>query len=158
MCLMMTPSEPSDTLLVLAPLDGGANCGLATNGPPRWQLTYINTVGGTEVLMVVPIPNKHGSKEEDFVLSAVHSDDVSSVRSTSKEAFRPYGPEPKDTLFGGLFGAAAGSPFGAMGGAPPLAVQEVGAYKYRWPRICTTWRRARRGIASRALWDGWTSS
>ena len=69
--MMMTPAEPADTLLVLAPLDGGTNCGELDGGVQRWQLTYVNSVGGTEVLMVVPIPNEHGMKEEDFVLSAV---------------------------------------------------------------------------------------
>ena len=49
MCLMITPDEPKETLLILAPLDNGAHCGRADAGE-RWQLTYINTVGG--VLMV----------------------------------------------------------------------------------------------------------
>ena len=122
--MMMTPAEPADTLLVLAPLDGGTNCGELDGGVQRWQLTYVNSVGGTEVLMVVPIPNEHGMKEEDFVLSAVFKGNVDAMRHLGKAAFEPYAPQPVIPQVGG-FGAA----FGMGGARNQLAVQAVGAYQ-----------------------------
>lgn len=125
MCLMFTPAEPSDTLLVLAPLDGGTNCGKLDAGPQHWQMTYINTAGSKEVLMVVPVPNAHGMGEQDFVLSAVFPDRVRDLRAASDRAFKAYAP-PKQ-LQQALSASAGfgGSPFG---GSPQLAVQTVGAY------------------------------
>ena len=97
MCLMFTPQEPSDTLLVLAPLqpDGGV---------ARWQLTYVNSVGQTaaakspfgngktfedeQVLMVVPFPNRGGLGEKDVILSVVFPHQVSKMRSSARAARR----------------------------------------------------------------------
>ena len=137
MCLMFTPQEPSDTLLVLAPLqpDGGV---------ARWQLTYVNSVGQTaaakspfgngktfedeQVLMVVPFPNRGGLGEKDVILSAVFPHQVSKMRSSARAAFTPFTPEvPKAAPFGAARGVGG---FGAASlDAPPLEVQAVGNYQ-----------------------------
>lgn len=134
--MMFTPSEPTDTLLVLAPLEGDAN-----GHVQHWQLTYINSVGGgdtggftrwptpltrtgTELLMVIPIPNRHGMAEEDFVLSAAENNDVEKMRRHGKNAFTPYRPPQADPTPTGVFGGGAPASAGS-----PLLVQEVGAYE-----------------------------
>ena len=113
---MFTPQEPSDTLLVLAPLqpDGGV---------ARWQLTYVNSVGQTaaakspfgngktfedeQVLMVVPFPNRGGLGEKDVILSAVFPHQVPKMRSSARAAFTPFTPEvPKAAPFGAARGWA----------------------------------------------------
>jgi hypothetical protein len=103
---------------VLAPLEGGF-----------WQLTYVNTVGGSETLMVVPIPNKHGLTEEDFVLSAVFEPDASRMRFMEKRCFRPYAPPPVENQSRAASGFGSASFAAAAGGPPPLAVQRVGSYQ-----------------------------
>ena len=43
------------------------------------------------VLMVVPVPNKHGMGEADFVLSAVEHKDVEDMRYGLGNIFEKYG-------------------------------------------------------------------
>jgi len=74
-------------------------------------------------LMCVPIPNKVGMREEDFLLCAIDPDETNRVRSSASMAFKPFHKEQPAATFGGGFG------FGAGLAQPQLTVQQVGAYR-----------------------------
>jgi hypothetical protein len=72
--------------------------------------------------MCVPIPNKVGMKEEDFILCSLSPEQTQSLRSSASRAFKSY-----DKSASAAFGH---STFGFGGINPsPLTVQQVGAYK-----------------------------
>ena len=79
MCIMFTDSSPSNTLLVLAPLDAA----------DWWQLLYVNSISAPGALMIVPVPNAGNLKEDEFVLSEVTSQDTDDIREALRHIFPP---------------------------------------------------------------------
>lgn len=76
-------------------------------------------------LMCVPIPNKVGMKEDEFILCALDPDDTHKVRSSASRAFKPYHKD-ENTLNMGIGGFSFGSVVDSS--EPTLSVQQVGAY------------------------------
>ena len=74
-------------------------------------------------LMCVPIPNKMGMREEDFILCSIDPNDTQSIRSNASRAFKPYHKSASNGFGSSVVG------FGFGSGADPLTVQQVGAYK-----------------------------
>ncbi|KAL1503115.1 hypothetical protein AB1Y20_011178 [Prymnesium parvum] len=125
MCIMLTPTAPSDTLLVLAPLEDEAD-----GGVPRWQLCYVNSVAATPsepVLMVVPLPNRFGMREADFIFSPLEAPQVAAIRRAREALFQPYASAPPFTPHSSSPFSGRSATFGAP--PPPLAVQSIGSYK-----------------------------
>jgi hypothetical protein len=86
--------------------------------------------GGDAVLMIVPVPNRHGLNEDDFTLCAVHPDNAMGLRSATRDMFEPFAADRPHAWSGDLHAAQGMAPRGGgLGGPPPLQVQHVGSYQ-----------------------------
>jgi hypothetical protein len=83
--------------------------------------------GGDAVLMIVPVPNRHGLNEDDFTLCAVHPDNAMGLRSATRDMFEPYAAHAWSPRPAGMAPRGGGGRGG--GGPPPLQVQHVGSYQ-----------------------------
>lgn len=156
MCLLFSADtyQASSTLLIVSPLR------TPPSRPQAWQLVYINNISPkssipngfgsnhdkrpdafgfglglgspppSAPLMIVPLPNPHALREQDFTLFPVSKSTAANLRAHATALAKPYLPAiqtPSSSLFGSVPAAASTFGFGAVH-PPPLLVQHVGDY------------------------------